>query len=93
MISFVDEHRSALGIEPICRLLPMGPSTYYEVFAKRTDLGRLSASERNDIAMKVEIHRVFNENFQVYGARNSRSVQQTAYINPWGFRLIQTAHP
>ncbi|MCF3643376.1 IS3 family transposase [Rhizobium sp. TRM95111] len=69
MISFIDEHRSVLGIEPICRLLPIAPSTYYEAVAKRTDVGRLSARERNDIAMKVEIRRVFNENFQVYGVR------------------------
>ena len=69
MISFIDEHRLVLGVEPICRLLPIAPSTYYEVVAKRTDVGRLSARERNDIAMKVEIRRVFNENFQVYGVR------------------------
>ena len=69
MISFIDEHRSVLGVEPICRLLPIAPSTYYEVVAKRADVGRLSARERNDIAMKVEIRRVFNENFQVYGVR------------------------
>lgn len=69
MISFIDEHRSVLGVEPICRLLPIAPSTYYEVIAKRTDVGRLSARERNDIAMKVEIRRVFNENFRVYGVR------------------------
>jgi len=69
MISFIDEHRSVLGVEPICRLLPIAQSTYYEVIAKRTDVGRLSARVRNDIAMKVEIRRVFNENFQVYGVR------------------------
>lgn len=61
--------RNTLGGEPICRLLPIAPSTYYEVIAKRTDVDRLSARERNDVAMKVEIRRVFNENFQVYGVR------------------------
>ena len=69
MISFIDEHRAVLGVEPICRLLPIAPSTYYEVIAKRTDLDRLSARARRDMAMKVEIRRVFNENFQVYGVR------------------------
>jgi hypothetical protein len=69
MISFIDEHRSALGVEPICRLLPIAPSTYYEVIAKRNDVERLSARARSDIAMKIEIRRVFNENFQVYGVR------------------------
>ena len=69
MISFIDEHRSVLGVEPICRLLPIAPSTYYEVVAKRTDVGRLSARARSDMVMKIEIRRVFNENFQVYGVR------------------------
>ena len=69
MISFIDEHRSRLGVEPICRLLPIAPSTYYEVIAKRTDMDRLSARTRSDMAMKIEIRRVFNENFQVYGVR------------------------
>lgn len=69
MISFIDEYRSVLGVEPICRLLPIAPSTYYEVVAKRTDVGRLSARARRDMAMKIEIRRVFNENYQVYGVR------------------------
>jgi len=69
MISFIDEHRPVLGVEPICRLLPIAPSTYYKVIAKRTDVDRLSARTRRDIALKIEIRRVFNENFQVYGVR------------------------
>lgn len=52
MISFIDEHRSVLGVEPICRLLPIAPSTYYEVVAKRTDVDRLSARTRCDMAMQ-----------------------------------------
>lgn len=69
MIAFIDEHRSRFGVEPICRLLPIAPTTYYEVAAKRTDVDRLSARARSDMAMKIEIRRVFNENFQAYGAR------------------------
>ena len=69
MISFIDEHRSVLGVEPICRLLPIAPSTYYENVAKRLDVDRLSIRARSDIGLKIEIRRVFNENFQVYGVR------------------------
>ncbi|MBB4172076.1 hypothetical protein FHX09_005975 [Rhizobium sp. BK538] len=43
MISFIDEYRSVFGVEPICRLLPIAPSTYYENVAKRLDVDRLSA--------------------------------------------------
>lgn len=69
MITFIDEHRSVLGVEPICRLLPIAPSTYYDAVAKRTDVDRLSVRARRDMAMKIEIRRVFHENFRVYGVR------------------------
>lgn len=69
MISFIDEHRGVFGIEPICRLLPIAPSTYYENVAKRLDVDRLSIRARNDIDLKIEIRRVFEQNFRVYGVR------------------------
>lgn len=80
MISFIDEHRSVFGVEPICRLLLIASSTYYELVAKRADVDRLSARARSDMAMKVEIRRVFNENFQVYGVRKIwRQLQREGY--------------
>ena len=69
MISFIDEHRGVSGVEPICRLLPIAPSTYYENIVKRLDVDRLSVRARSDIALKIEIRCVFNENFQVHGVR------------------------
>ncbi len=69
MISFINEHRSVFGVEPICRLLPIAPSTYYENIAKRLDVDRLSVRVRSDIALKIEIRRVFEANFRVYGVR------------------------
>lgn len=69
MISFIDEHRGVFGVEPICRLLPIAPSTYYENIAKRLDVDRLSIRARSDIALKIEIRRGFDKNFQVYGVR------------------------
>lgn len=69
MISFIDEHRSVFGVEPICRLLPIAPSTYYENVAKRLDVDRLSVRARSDIALKIEIRRIFEANFRVYGVR------------------------
>lgn len=69
MISFIDEHRGVFGVEPICRLLPIAPSTYYENVAKRLDVDRLSVRARSDIGMEIEIRRVFEQNFRVYGVR------------------------
>lgn len=80
MISFIDEHRGVFGVEPICRLLPIAPSTYYENVAKRLDVDRLSVRARSDIGLKIEIRRVFNENFQIYGVRKVwRQLQREGY--------------
>lgn len=69
MISFIDEHRCVFGVEPICRLLPIAPSTYYEKVFKRLDVDRLSVRARSDISLKIEIRRAFEQNFRVDGVR------------------------
>jgi len=69
MIAFIDDHRGAYGVEPICKVLPIAPSTYRERLAQRRDPARLSARARRDQALKPEIARVFAENFAVYGVR------------------------
>jgi transposase InsO family protein len=69
MIAFIDDQRDAHGVEPICKVLPIAPSTYHAHVAQRADPSRLSARARQDLALKGEINRVFVENFAVYGAR------------------------
>ena len=69
MIAFIDDQREAHGVEPICKVLPIAPSTYHEHAAKRADPAKLSARAQRDVSLKVEIQRVFTENFEVYGVR------------------------
>jgi putative transposase len=69
MIAFIDEHRALHGVEPICRVLPIAPSTYHAHAARRADPGQLPARARRDITVKTEIRRVYEENFCVYGVR------------------------
>ena len=69
MVGFIDAHRDAHGVEPICAVLPIAPSTYYEHLAKRADPSRLSERARRDEALRPEILRVFEENWRVYGVR------------------------
>ena len=69
MIAFIDDHRAAYGVEPICKVLPIAPSTYHAHAACRTDPKRASARARSDAALSREIQRVWDENFQVYGIR------------------------
>ena len=54
---------------PICKLLPIAPSTYHAHVAQRADPSLLSARARRDLALREESGRVFAENFAVYGAR------------------------
>jgi putative transposase len=69
MISFIDDHRGTHGVEPICKVLPIAPSTYHDHVAKRADPEKCSARAKRDMALKPEITRVFEENFAVYGVR------------------------
>ena len=69
MIDFIDDQREAYGIEPICKVLPIVPSTYHNHLAKRADPSKFSARARRDMDLKPEIARVFAENFAVYGVR------------------------
>ena len=69
MIAFIDDQRQNHGVEPICKVLPIAPSTYHDHAAKRADPRKLSARARRDSILKDEVRRVFEGNFHVYGAR------------------------
>ena len=69
MIAFIDEHRKTYGGEPICRVLPIAPSTYRAHAARRADPGRLPARAKRDAVLMAEIRRVHAANFGVYGVR------------------------
>jgi transposase InsO family protein len=58
-----------MGVEPICRVLPIAPSTYHAHVARRADPTRLSVRAKRDDALIPEVRRVFAENFGVYGVR------------------------
>lgn len=69
MIRFIEDHRADHGVEPICRVLPIAPATFYDHLAKRADPSRLSDRAKRDEDLKPEIERVFEENLSVYGVR------------------------
>jgi putative transposase len=69
MMAFINEHREVYGVEPICRVLPIAPSTYYEHAARKANPSRRSAREHRDAELSHEIRRVFAANFGVYGVR------------------------
>ena len=69
MISFVDAYRDKHGVEPICKVLAIAPSTYHAHVARRAKPETAPPRVKRDVMLSVEIKRVFDENFQVYGVR------------------------
>jgi putative transposase len=69
MVAFIDDHRNEHGVEPICEVLRIAPSTYYAHKAVQADPGLRSYRAKRDEYLKGEIRRVWEENLQVYGAR------------------------
>jgi transposase InsO family protein len=69
MVRFIDEHRGKFGVEPICDVLPIAPSVYYEQRARQRDPERRPPRVRQDEMVTADIHRVWHENQEVYGVR------------------------
>ncbi len=69
MINFIDDHRALYGVEPICRVLPIAPSTYYEHQARLREPDRAPPRHQRERWLRAEIQRVWDENFGVYGIR------------------------
>ena len=69
MVAFIDAHRRTYGVEPICALVPIAPSTYYEQKARQVDPSRQPARTQRAAWRKTQIQRVWDAHFGVYGPR------------------------
>lgn len=69
MVAYIDAHRGRFGVEPICAVLPIAPSTYYAHKAGENDPERRSSRARRDAELRGEIRRVWEANWGVYGVR------------------------
>ncbi len=69
MVAFIDAHRAVHGVESICTLLPIAPSTYFRHKAQQTDPTKRSTRAQRDDELRAIICRIWNENHQVYARR------------------------
>jgi transposase InsO family protein len=69
MVTYIDDHKDRFGVESICAVLPIAPSTYYANKTQHRGPDRRSARARRDAELKPEIQRVWDDNFRVYGVR------------------------
>ena len=69
MVRYITDHRERFGVEPICAVLPIAPSTYFRVRAQQQDPAKRPARALRDDELRELIQRVHDENFGVYGPR------------------------
>lgn len=69
MIAFIKDNREAFGVEPICRVLPIAPSSFHAHRAVARDPTRASARAKSDAVHREDIARIWNDNRDLYGAR------------------------
>src|SRR5579871_6436899 len=69
MVAFIDDHREAFGVEPICRVLPIAPSTYFRHKQLQQYPTKRSARAQRDDELMAIIRRVWREHYEVYGPR------------------------
>jgi putative transposase len=69
MVAFIDHHRDTYGVEPICAVLPIAPSTYFRRKVQDQDPMKRSARARRDDDLRAAIRRIWEVHQQVYGPR------------------------
>jgi transposase InsO family protein len=69
MVAFIDQHKDEYGVESMCSVLPIAPSTYYEHARRRREPERRPVRHQRDTQLESEIRRVYEDNQLVYGAK------------------------
>jgi putative transposase len=63
-VAFIDANRAEFGVEPICAVLQIAPSTFWSAKSRPP-----SARSLSDTALKVVLLALWTANYEVYGAR------------------------
>ena len=97
MTSF-HSHREQYGVEAICNVLPIAPSTYYEGKARETGHRWFPARALRDGELREQIRRVWKENvtahplasgFEVFVTVGERSgMWLSGMVCGWGSLMV-----
>jgi putative transposase len=68
MIMFIDDHREHLGVEAICKVLPIAPSTYYHHKSIELNPEKASARAKRDAFIMTRITHFWEKSRKRYGA-------------------------
>jgi putative transposase len=78
-VAYIEAHKASFGVEPICEVLEIAPSTYYAA-RNRTPCARAV----RDAELRPEIERVYTHNRSVYGPLKTMSTSslEFAFVRP-----------
>ena len=68
-MKFIDDHRGTYGVEPICAVLQIAPSTYYKRQREFRDPEQRSQRAKRDEQLVEAIERIWDESRGLYGSR------------------------
>jgi transposase InsO family protein len=69
MVTFIDQHRDTYGVEPMCAVLPIAPSTYFLRKAQQQEPTKRPRRRQRDDDLRAAIQRIWDDNEHVYGPR------------------------
>ena len=69
MVTFIDQHRDTYGVEPLCAVLPIAPSTYFLQKRQQATPTTRSPRRQRDDDLRAAIQRVWDDNDRAYGPR------------------------
>ncbi len=69
MVTFIDQHRATYGVEPLCAVLPIAPSTYFLQKRQQATPTTRSPRRQRDDDLRAAIQRVWDDNDRAYGPR------------------------
>ena len=69
MMTFINDHRDIYAVEPICRVLPIAPSTFYAHDRRRRQPHTAPPRVQRDVVLKPVIKGVFDDNYRAYEAK------------------------
>jgi putative transposase len=75
-VEFIDANRSVYGVEPICAVLQVSPSSYYSKKSRP-----LSNRSLSDLVLAGQLREIWERNFSVYGARKTWKAARRAGID------------
>ena len=69
MVKFIDDEKEKYGVEPICRILPIAPSTYYRIKDEQDNPEKQSHRKQSDKHLMAQIKQIWQASGCRYGIR------------------------